>query len=56
MEDLKNIVESLLFVSASPLSAEQIKNLLPDAETREIRRVLWHLDHRNSPPPSDTSR
>jgi hypothetical protein len=23
---------------------------------REIRRVLWHLDHRNSPPPSDTPR
>lgn len=44
MDDLKNIVESLLFVSASPLSAEQIKNLLPDAETREIRRALEALE------------
>ncbi|MFO7931505.1 MAG: SMC-Scp complex subunit ScpB [Thermodesulfobacteriota bacterium] len=44
MQDLKNIIESLLFVSKDPLSAEQLKNLLPEAETGEIRGVIEELE------------
>lgn len=40
MDDLKNIVESLLFVAESPLDPEQVKKAVPDAETREIREAL----------------
>ncbi len=44
MKDLKNIIESLLFVSRDPLSSEQIKNLLPEAETKDIRNSLHELE------------
>lgn len=40
MEDLKNIIESLLFVTDSPLSIEKIKNAVGTAETQEIRAAL----------------
>lgn len=45
MEDLKNIIESLLFVSGNPLSIDQLKNLLPEAERGEIRRSLESLEY-----------
>ncbi|MCF8095140.1 MAG: SMC-Scp complex subunit ScpB [Desulfobacteraceae bacterium] len=44
MEDVKNIIESLLFVSSDPLSVDQLKKLLPEAETLEIRRALEALE------------
>ncbi|MFP4158496.1 MAG: SMC-Scp complex subunit ScpB [Desulfobacterales bacterium] len=44
MQDLKNIIESLLFVSKDPLSAQQLKNLLPEAETGGIRGALEELE------------
>ncbi|MFP4195088.1 MAG: SMC-Scp complex subunit ScpB [Desulfobacterales bacterium] len=44
MEDLKNIIESLLFVSGDPLTVDQLKNLLPEAESGEIRRALESLE------------
>ncbi len=44
MEDLKNIIESLLFVSTDPLSVDQLKNLLAEAETREIRKAVEALE------------
>ena len=43
MNDLKNIVESLLFVSESPLDIDQVKKTVPDAEAREIREALEAL-------------
>jgi len=43
MDDLKNIVESLLFVSESPLAPDQVKKIIPDAETREIREAFEAL-------------
>ena len=43
MADLKNIIEALLFVSAAPLSPEQIHEVLPEAGTREIRTTLQEL-------------
>ena len=39
MEELKNIVESLLFVAEAPLSIERLKQVAA-AETKEIRQVL----------------
>lgn len=43
IEDTKNIIESLLFVSDVPLTIEHIKKLLPFAETKEIREALLAL-------------
>ena len=40
MEDLKNIIESLLFVAQEPLSVDRLKKILEHAETREIRQAL----------------
>jgi segregation and condensation protein B len=43
MEDIKNIIESLLFVSDSPLSIEHLKNILAGVEGKEIRGALEAL-------------
>jgi len=43
IEDTKNIIESLLFVSDTPLTVDHLKKLLPFAETKEIREVLLAL-------------
>ncbi len=43
MEDFKNIIESLLFVTDIPLSIDRIKNILPQAERKEIRNALEAL-------------
>ena len=40
MEDLKNIIESLLFVAQEPLTVERFKKILVQAETGEIRKAL----------------
>ena len=40
MEDLKNIIESLLFVAQEPLSVDRLKKILEHAETSEIRKAL----------------
>ncbi len=40
IDDLKNIIESLLFVSDSPLSLDRIKKIIPSADIREIRELL----------------
>lgn len=40
MEDLKNIIESMLFVSEDPLTIDRIKNVLTFADTKEIRNAL----------------
>jgi len=43
MDDLKNIIESLLFVAEEPLSLEQIKHVLPLPDTKMIRQALNEL-------------
>jgi segregation and condensation protein B len=51
MEDLKNIIESLLFVSETPLSMDRLKTILNGADGKEIRDTLQQLtveyEHRN---------
>ncbi len=41
--DLKNIVESLLFVADSPIDIRTFKQIIPDADTKDIRQVLSEL-------------
>ncbi len=43
MQDLKNIVESLLFVADTPLSVERIRAVVPGADAKHIREVLSAL-------------
>ena len=43
MDNLKNIIEGLLFVSVEPLSVEKIKNVIPTADTKTIRENLAEL-------------
>jgi len=47
MEDLKNILESLLFVAEEALSVERLKKLVGQADAAEIRQALEALqaDH-----------
>jgi segregation and condensation protein B len=45
MQDLKNIVESLLFVADTPLSVERIRAIVPEAEAARIRKVLGALSN-----------
>jgi len=44
MEDLKNIVESLLFVSDEPLTVERLRAIVVEAEAAEIRQALEALE------------
>ncbi len=41
--DLKNILETLIFISIEPLSQEKIKTLVPDFSKEEISEVLGEL-------------
>ena len=43
MEDIKNIVESLLFVAETPLSVEHLKNAIPEAESDHIKQTILAL-------------
>jgi segregation and condensation protein B len=43
MEDLKHIVESLLFVSEDPLTVERIKGAVDFADAAEVRKALEAL-------------
>ncbi len=43
MEDIKNIVESLLFVAETPLSVEHFKNAIPESETDQIKQAILAL-------------
>ena len=43
MDDVKNIIESLLFVSETPLTVNRIKNVIPLADSKEIRNALAEL-------------
>ncbi|MBW2487539.1 MAG: SMC-Scp complex subunit ScpB [Deltaproteobacteria bacterium] len=43
MDDLKNIVESLLFVADEPLTIERLKQIIGDSETKALREALDEL-------------
>ena len=43
MKDIKNIIESLLFVSEKPLLIDQIKNIITGAEIKDIQDSLSTL-------------
>lgn len=40
MENIKNIIESLLFVAEEPLTVDRLKKILAQADTKEIRKAL----------------
>ncbi len=41
--DLKNILETLIFISIEPLPLEKIRNILTDFSTEDIRKSLMEL-------------
>ena len=43
MENLKHIIESLVFVSETPLSIDRLKTILEDVDRRDIRLALAEL-------------
>lgn len=43
MDDIKNIIESLLFVAEEPLTIDRFKKILAGAETKELREALEEL-------------
>jgi segregation and condensation protein B len=43
MENIKYIIESLLFVADEPLTMDRFKKIIPQAETPEIRQALTAL-------------
>ena len=43
MDDIKNIIESLLFVAEEPLTIDRFKNIISGAETKEVREALEEL-------------
>ena len=43
MDDIKNIIESLLFVADEPLSIDRFKNIIGQVQTNEIRQALEEL-------------
>ena len=43
MEDVKNIIETLLFVATEPITVNRIKTVLPNLETKAIKEVFERL-------------
>ena len=43
MDDLKNILESLLFVADEPLAIDRFKKILPELEIKQIRQAMTAL-------------
>ena len=43
MEEIKHIIESLLFVAEEPLTVDRIKRILVQAESGEIRDAITEL-------------
>ncbi len=43
MEDIKPIIEALLFIAENPLTIDRIKTVLENSETKEIRAALHSL-------------
>ncbi|MCK9229673.1 MAG: SMC-Scp complex subunit ScpB [Syntrophales bacterium] len=49
MKDLESIVESLIFVSETPLSTKKLQELLDDASEQDIHAALLELKDRYAP-------
>ena len=43
MDDIKNIVESLLFVAQEPLTIDRLKKIITGAQSQELREALGEL-------------
>ena len=43
MDDIKNIIESLLFVAEEPLAIERLTKIIPEAQSAQIRQALEEL-------------
>ncbi len=43
MDDLKNILESLLFVADEPLALERLRKIIPEVDTPQIRQAMSDL-------------
>jgi len=43
MDDIKNIIESLLFVSEEPLTIDRFKTIISGTETKDLREALEDL-------------
>jgi len=43
MDNIKNIIESLLFASDEPLTLDRLKQIITDAGSQELRGVLEEL-------------
>lgn len=43
--ELKGIIEALLFVAGEPLSSDRIKNILEEVDKKAIQSILWELQH-----------
>ncbi|MEJ2728784.1 MAG: SMC-Scp complex subunit ScpB [Deltaproteobacteria bacterium] len=43
MDDIKNIIESLLFAADEPLAIDRLKKIITDADTQAIREALDEL-------------
>ena len=43
MDDIKNIIESLLFVAEEPLTIDRLKKIIADAQSQELRGALDEL-------------
>ncbi|NOQ20306.1 MAG: SMC-Scp complex subunit ScpB [Desulfobacterales bacterium] len=44
MDDIKNIIESLLFVAEEPLTIDRLKKIISGVETKELREALEELE------------
>ena len=43
MDDIKNIIESLLFVAEEPLTIDRLKKIITDAQSQQLRGALEEL-------------
>lgn len=44
MDDIKNIIESLLFAADEPLTIDRLKKIITDAQPQELREALDELE------------
>ncbi|MBM4270749.1 MAG: SMC-Scp complex subunit ScpB [Deltaproteobacteria bacterium] len=43
MDNVKTVIEALIFASEVPLAVDRIREILPDVETSEVHRILHEL-------------
>jgi segregation and condensation protein B len=45
INELKGVIEALLFVAGEPLSLDRIKNVLEDIDRRTVQSAIWEIQH-----------